>query len=192
MPINKISVVADGWIQCRCNFYTAINFFERYKKFTFEQGINVMKGGIDSDIWAVSYLLSMYNKKGENIILTEQSQVKVDDKNISLDELMKYSCYMDPCYPLFNTKKNVGKLLEQSADAKKIFQLSENRCDRAVNQVGNEYFRTMAAIGYAHGKDIFCFPWMSKKRMDYYQKNITYAIDMLAELKKIVILPLEK
>jgi len=48
----------------------------------------------------------------------------------------------------------------------------------------------MAAIGFCHKKQVFCFPWLSKKRFDYYRGNITDVLNVLESLGKIIILPI--
>jgi len=50
----------------------------------------------------------------------------------------------------------------------------------------------MAAIGYAIGKDIFCFPWMSQNRFESFHSNIVGILPILESLNKIVILPIGK
>lgn len=50
----------------------------------------------------------------------------------------------------------------------------------------------MAAVGYVYGKEIFCFPWLSQNRFDYYHGNITDLLNILEGLKKVVILPVGK
>lgn len=75
-------------------------------------------------------------------------------------------------FTLFSTGKSVRKLIMQGIkknkldctpdDIKALFELDDQRFERPVKCVGNERFRAMAAIGYAYGKQVYCFPWLSK------------------------------
>ena len=71
-----------------------------------------------------------------------------------------------------------------------MFQLDEQRFERPISQVGNEVFRAMAAIGYAHEKEIFCFPWLSKERFDSYRNNLADLLPILEKIGKIAIIPI--
>lgn len=48
----------------------------------------------------------------------------------------------------------------------------------------------MASIGYCYKKQVFCFPWLSQKRFANYHSNITDLLDILANLNRIIILPM--
>ena len=50
----------------------------------------------------------------------------------------------------------------------------------------------MVAIGYAFGKQIVCFPWLSKIRYSYFYNHIKYVVDTLTTLGAIVIVPTEE
>ena len=166
---------------------------------TFSEGVNKLGGEIDSGNWAVSYLLSMYQHRPKDFVLFEAPNALVNNEAISLQELSRYSCYMDQLYPMFSTKATVRKLITQGLkkyptdaspdDIKKLFFLDDQRFERPLKCVGNEIFRAMAAIGYCHQKEIFCFPWLSNKRFEYYHQNMTYTLELLSDLGKIAIVP---
>jgi hypothetical protein len=40
-----------------------------------------------------------------------------------------------------------------------MFELSDERFERDLDHVSGEIFRITAAIGFAEGKEIFCWPW---------------------------------
>lgn len=46
-------------------------------------------------------------------------------------------------------------------DVVKKFDLSEDNLKKKLNAVGDERWRASAAIGYANGKKLFCFPWLN-------------------------------
>ena len=67
--------------------------------------------------------------------------------------------------------------------------ISPDRFERKLSCVGNEVFKAMSAIGYSHGKQVFCFPWISKMRFDNFHRNITDLLEVLQNLKTIIVLP---
>lgn len=201
MKIESLNFRAEGYVDCKSGFYTAQDNLSFDVEYTFKTGINKLIGEIDSNVWATSYYLSMYKFRKKDFIIFENDGIIVNDSKLSLDELSEYTCYMDEgFYPLFSTGKSVRKLIMHGIkknkldcapdDIKSIFELDDQRFERPVKCVGNERFRAMAAIGYAHGKQVYCFPWLSKKRFDYYHGNITYLLDMLEELGMIAIVPI--
>ena len=109
---------------------------------------------------------------------------------------------MDTIHPMFSKKTSVDKLVAKglkkskadttSEKIRELFCIDQERFTRPLSQVGNEIFQVMAAIGYANGKDVFCFPWLSDERYRYYQVRIDAVTEILASLDKVVILPLER
>lgn len=199
MKINTIQIQNNGYISCKSSFYSSEDILQSGSNYTFVAGVNKLIGEIDSGNWAVSYLLSMYQHRPKDFVLFEAPNVLVNSGTVSLHELSKYSCYMDESYPLFSTKATVRKLVTNGLkkyptnatpdDIKKMFFLDDQRFDRPLTGVGNEIFRSMAAIGYCHQKEIFCFPWFSNKRFEYYHKNMTYTLELLNNLGKVVVVP---
>jgi ABC-type uncharacterized transport system ATPase subunit len=65
-------------------------------------------------------------------------------------------------------------------DIKEIFLLTEGRYDRPLSQLSHEAWRASCAIGFAHGKKIFCFPHMSFLRPGFIDEYDTlWLVDML-------------
>lgn len=196
-----ISVNNDGYVLCKSKFYTARDVLSD-RVFDFTLGVNKLVGGIDSGNWAVSYLLSMYKYKSKDFTLSKDPAITVNNDRISLDEFSKCSCYMDTIHPMFSKKTSVDKLVAKglkkskadttSEKIRELFCIDQERFTRPLSQVGNEIFQVMAAIGYANGKDVFCFPWLSDERYRYYQVRIDAVTEILASLDKVVILPLER
>ena len=200
MKIHDIRVKNDGHIYCKSGFYTAQDSLSFDIEYTFKTGINNLIGEIDSSVWAASYYLSMYKYRKKDFILFKKTEIIVNGAELSLDELSEYTCYMDESfYPLFSTGKSVRKLIMQGIkknkldctpeDIKSIFELDDQRFERPVKYVGNERFRAMAAIGYAYGKQVYCFPWLSKCRFDAYHGNMIWLLDILEKLEMIAIVP---
>lgn len=202
MKIKEISVFNDGYVNCRSAFYSAYDTISKERVYTFRTGVNQLVGEIDSGIWAVSYLLSMYCHRPKDFVLFEQANAQVNGHPVSFKELLSFSCYMDKSYPLFSSKRSVRKLVDggiaatkgdcSANDIKDLFCLNSQRFERPLAEVGNEVFRAMAAIAYSYGKQVFCFPWMSQKRFEYYHKNLSGLLEMLDHLEVIAIVPVGK
>ena len=199
MIINNLSISNDGYVHCHSAFYSALDVLNE-TNYSFFVGTNRLIGEIDSGIWATSYLLSMYKYRSNDFVLFEQPRVIVNDKDISLDEFANFTCYIDKLHPLFSNKRSVKKLVTQGLkesksnlkpdDIKDIFHINSNRFESPLSAVGNEVFKAMSAIAYAYDKQVFCFPWLSKMRFDGYHEHITDLLEILEDLRKIVILPI--
>lgn len=198
MNIKEIFITNDGYIHCKSNFYSSQDILNS-TSFNFGVGINKLIGEIDSGIWAISYLLSMYKHRPEDFVLFEQPKVTVNSQVISLNELSKFSCYMDKLDPLFSSNHSVKKLIMQGLyhsklncscdDIKNLFYIDSERFERPLDGVGNEIFKAMAAIGFSYKKEIFCFPWLSNRRFESYHENLTTLLQILEKLGKTVIIP---
>ena len=167
--------------------------------------IHKLTGEIDSSYWGISYLISMYpyfSSLEKKIVFLSPENVLVNNDTMSLIELSEYTCYMDGIYPLFSTKQTIRKLVSKGIkkygmkktpeDIRDMFHIHPERFERPLSGVGNERFKAMAAIGFSHGKQVFCFPWLSKMRFEYYHGNMTDLLSVLESLQKIVILPVGK
>lgn len=200
MKIKDIVLSNEGSLNCKSCRYTAYDTMQLSMSFHFSVGINYMMGDIDSGIWGVSYLLSMYHRKYPQYFYKPLSAL-VNGEEMSIEALSKYCCYMDEeYYPLFSSKrKTVRYLIEKGLKKSKIdktfdeifqtFGLSSDRLDRPICHTGNEKIRAMAAVGYAHGKQVFCFPWLSQKMVEYYKYHLLWTFDALEKLGAIVIFP---
>ena len=199
MKIESVNVRNDGYVDCKSGFYTSQDLIYEQTKYSFTTGINWLIGEIDSGCWAVSYLLSMYKWRPKDFILFRDPQVTVNDTVMSLDEISKYTCYLNRLYPLFSTKRPIEKLVMHGIKKNKLdyspeeirdlFHMDSERFTRPLTGVGHEIFRAMAAIGYVHNKQVFCFPWLSKKRYDGYNLHMPDLMSILESLKMIVIVP---
>lgn len=196
--MDRIEIKIGGYIDCKSMFYSVADVFNSEAPYKFSAGINRLYGEIDSGVFGISYLISMYNSVNKDLIYG-QPEANVDENIVPLSELTKYACYLDESYPLFKTRKSVRKMvslglkknksIENCEQLRDMFMISKDRFERPLYGVGNERFKAMAAIAYAFNKEIFCFPWLSKNRFDYFRRNMTDLLDILASLNKIVIVP---
>ena len=199
MAINSITIRNDGYINCKSVFYTAKDGLNKNTEYVFSTGINKLEGDIDSGIWAVSYLLSMYKPNNYDFVLFDKAEAQIDTKTVSLKELKKYACYLDETNPFYSKYKTVKQMVENGIKKSKLnitpdeirdmFMISPDRFERKLSCVGNEVFKAMSAIGYSYGKQVFCFPWISKMRFDNFNRNITDLLEVLQNLKTIIVLP---
>lgn len=196
----KITIHMSAFVNCKSSFYTACDMLNEFNIYEFTNGINLLEGEIDSGVWAISYLVSMYQHDTHSCHIFPPADIQIDGADLTLSQLCRRSCYMDPLYPLFASRKTIRKLVAKgiahNQDMKSVegirelFGIDKERFESPLSGVGNERFRCMAAIAYVYKKDIFCFPWLSKMRFDYYHRNLTDVLQILEEKQKIVILPI--
>ena len=209
MNIEKISFKADASVFCKSRFYTSGDGLSEHVNYELTSGINKLESDIDNGAWAVSYYLSMFKYRPKDFMLWDENTkrvtfkdaaITVNDEVMSLKDFSEYSCYLDEkLYPLFSSRKTIRQLVSKGIkktglncsadDIKDMFYLDDERFERPVRQVGNERFRSMAAIGYAFGKQVYCFPWHSRYMAEYYQGHLKFLLPKLAELGMIVIFP---
>ena len=199
MKIDNVSIELDGYVKCISCFYTVEDVIGTRKVFYFQKGENKLLGSIDSGIFAISYLIGTAKTKKS---VLDNPVVKINNEVTTFAELYKYSCYIDTSYPLFASNKSVKSLIieglkksnikKQYEEIKNLFSLDDERINRPLKACGNEKIRAMAAIGYAFGKQIFCFPWLSKIRYSYFYNHIKYVVDTLTTLGATVIVPTEE
>ena len=202
--IKTIEFCGKDGILCKSKFYSCSDHLNRQEKFIFNRGVNLLIGEIDDGNFAVSYLLSMYNKCVRKRSFNYPLVLTIDGQQTDLEKFTKRCCYLDEGeYPLLKSKrKTVRQLIKKGLKKSKIdktpdevielFRLTPERIDRPICSVGNERFRAMAAVGYSYGKEVFCFPWLSKRMFDYYTNNILWLLDIFEELKVIAIVPVGK
>ena len=198
---KQISIKNSGFVHCKSEFYTAHITLNSYDVYNFIRGTNRLIEDIDSGSWAIGYLLSMYDVIDESTLF-EPLIAMVDGEEVQLQQLKHLACYMDRSYPLFSSKSTVREIVTRGInmygihnsadDIREMFLIHKNRFEKPLASVGNEIFKAMAAIGYSFEKQIYCFPWMSRKLFESFHLNIVHAIDILTQQNKIVILPLGK
>lgn len=204
LKIKNIKIKNDCYINCKSVFYFAQNSINQYENYEFFIGINKLLGEIDSGNWGISYLISMYPYLSylDKKLIFQPPNAIVNNETLSLIELAKHTCYMDRIYPLFSKKKAVRTLVtkglekyhskETAENIRDMFHIDPERFERPLSGIGNEIFKAMAAIGFSHEKQVFCFPWLSKMRFEYYHGNITDVLNVLESWEKIIILPVGK
>lgn len=200
--MKKISVRVDAFVKCKSCYYSTIDSLNCNSEYTFIEGVNLMTGEIDSGVWGVSYLISMYTHRIKDCVLLDQPYICVDNNMTPLSELSRQACYLDPINPMFATRKTVKKMISHALNSnqkketvdeiRKLFQIDHERFERPLSGTGNEIYKAMAAIAYANNMRIYCFPWFSQKRFEGFHNHINDLVDILERVNKVVILPIGK
>lgn len=188
-----------GYATCKAINNTYSTSFSQ-PEIVFKSGVNLIEGSVDSAAWAYSYVISMFSFAKKEIVLDDTS-FYADTYKISLSELNFRACYLDKCCKLFKKNVTVRKQVEKAIknyklnidadEIRNLFGITEFRFEQPLNCVGNEKFKCMAAIGYVNQKEVFCFPWLSKKLVPYYSNNLSSLLQTLSALNVITILPTE-
>jgi hypothetical protein len=136
-------------------------------------------------------------------------EVFLNDERIECSELKKYSCFIsESLYDGINStqdyltpRKCIEKALSISGlpytveEIKNMFNLSgdgincpvnDGRFNRDLRHVSGEIWNISIAVGFALGKEIFCFPWLNEREISRVQEP---HIKILKENKKIVLIP---
>lgn len=149
--------------------------------------------------WALSWLLSgtLQTSKNSNL-----GTIYWDGEEMSSEQLKELGWAVGPTgfEKTFSKKKHIGTLLEKLVkkssrvdsvdELREKFMLPEESLLRNVYQVRNELWGASVAMGYAHGKRVFCFPWMMPEYLlnnkDLWVKRL---IKPLVEEDCLVIIP---
>ena len=132
-----------------------------------------------------------------------KGEVYVDDRKSSLEFLFQNSWYIgsDLKVPKWYPKKKKtikwqiaygARKFKQEHDAdtiQRLFRVSDERVNRNINFVSGERWKASAAIGFANGRRIFCYPWMNTRDVRLLKEQMAGTIEFLLASKCIVILP---
>ena len=135
-----------------------------------------------------------------------EGKVYIDDQESTMECLIQNSWYvgidLNDKKRLFKKKQTIRQQIEygtqnimQELDGKKIqsiFRVSEARIDRSIEFVSGERWKASAAIGYANGRKIFCYPWMNSEDVEHLKEQLSYVIKYLIDSDCIVIFPTTK
>ncbi len=195
--MHQLTLICSGYVYCKSDFYSTTDVLSG-TTYAFQSGVNDLVGDIDAGHWAASCLLSMYQPHSKKFI-TDEPMICLDQKKVDIQSILSMSCYMDVSYPLFSSRKSVKRLigegLRQTENAHgldeilTLFGLCGSRLDQPVKAAGNSKFNAMSAIAYAHGKRIFCFPWLSGSRYAIYQGYFLTLFPLFEQLDVMAIVP---
>lgn len=77
---------------------------------------------------------------------------------------------------------SVGELIE-------LLDLSDSRMDRSIQYISNERWNASVAIGLAHSRQLFCFPWFDSAWKSINRGRLKHCAEVLRANKKIMIIP---
>ena len=174
----------ESFLKCTYNFYGGNSY------------------GIVSDFGCGSWgLVTCLGGRGSPY---HSGRIFLDESEISYDELIKYSCFVsENVFSNVNSNKNLSTpkqciekaLLETNqkfsvTDIKKIFQLSDNRFERPLDNVSSEIWLISLAINFAAGKDIYCYPWLNSNDISWFNIAVRCGvIDFLKSQGKLILVP---
>ncbi|GIO86407.1 hypothetical protein J25TS5_33390 [Paenibacillus faecis] len=189
--------LVDITLRCRPKMHNFDSWRENISHFSYE----FMPGKIYAIVsqpggggWALSYLLSakVSNYTGRIFINQEMAHSK---------DLLSYGWYIGEGVRAKNNFGLVRKLtvreqliscelsaftIEKLVD---LFELSPSRLDRELKYISNERWNASAAIGLAHGKQIYCFPWMDDMWKEVIKVRLRHCSEVLKQNNCLVIIP---
>ena len=164
-------------------------------------GVNVIPGNVDDGGWAFSYLLS-HPHDSSIAQLENDYRLEWNGMSITLAQLADLTVPIGTCSARqspFSIKTLVRRALRKSKlpysaeEVLEIFTIPEFLWERKLLHTGYRLWKCQAAIGFAENRPIFCFPWMSRRRLD---PLIVFVNQICSELKKrgnpILIMPVSK
>lgn len=98
------------------------------------------------------------------------------------------------CYP--TVRRRIERALKRSGlpytaeQIKDMFALTDARFDRRIDRTSGESWLISQAVGFAQGKEIFCWPWMDRRFTNWFTASKEHGIfDVLRAHGKIVLVP---
>lgn len=188
-------------IRCLCTHELIgdMHSFINDMSFNFSTGVYAIVSEPDLVGWALSsYITGHY--KSLNQYNASNVSIKIDDKEMKYHQLLETSCCIGSRYATMK-KQNRGKVIDlinkaqksnRSAcsmeEIKEKFQLGE-KLYKPLEEMGNFIWNATAGLGWAKGRRIFCYPWLSNYRLKSIENRIGNVSHTLSEMGGIVILP---
>ncbi|MBW7454006.1 hypothetical protein ACFOLF_32430 [Paenibacillus sepulcri] len=146
--------------------------------------------------WALSYLLSGKTQAYKGEIL-------IDGDIINRRSLQSYGWYIGEELPKktllgirYRKELTIREQLESAVSSQytvselvDLFELAPTRMERVMRYISNERWNASTAIGHAHGKRIFCFPWLEDSIKALIGYRVQYCCEFLKQNKCISIVP---
>ena len=196
--LEKIITLCDvtGGFESQLENYGKMRDTIGHFNYKFKSGIYVIEGECTTGGWALSTILTGREK-------LMNGQILIDNEIVSYKELQKCSCYVGEDSGLkkwfgimpmsvaeqieYGIKK--GFISDSVEEIKNKFKLSDGRFDRQMKYFSGERWRASMAIGYALGKRIYCFPWISGKFIMKLENCFKTCFQPLLESGATIIIP---
>ncbi|SEG78735.1 hypothetical protein [Paenibacillus sp. UNC499MF] len=154
-------------------------------------------GECGSGGWVLSYYLTGREKEQSGTLFL--NNVLAADSSV----LAGYGCYVGEgviSRNLFGgrtVRQQIEEGLKQNNaftlnELVEWFELSSSRLDRKLEHISNERWNASIAIGLAHGKTIFCFPWLNTAWIQSLRSRIAASVRILKDQGAIIIIPTAK
>ena len=128
----------------------------------------------------------------------ELFSVTVDDKDVTYKELLQLGIYVD------NDNEKHGPSLERKiaralksgncsrsiTEIRDMFGFDNERFSRRIGHLSGQRYRAYLALGYVHGKKIFCCPYNTSQFYSYlFETSFIDAIKHITDNGGIVLMP---
>ena len=183
----------SGFAECKFYNERYYSYFDEFS-YSFNPGVNLLVGQIDDGGWALSYLLDPVIDK--HIVIDEGSQIELNGKEASLSDVRKISHALGQSNNTQSCQRQIKKALKNNpfvseSELFEKFELTKERYNRKLSQVGNEIWKITAAIGFSQNKKIFCYPWLSNRYLYQVIHSLEIISKIIKENNQILILPCE-
>lgn len=194
--IVTLSKVTGGF-ECNLENYGAMRDTISNFDYQFKSGTYVLQGECATGGWALSMLLAGKDK-------VQSGQIIMEDKKLNINDLQMRTCYvgedagLKKCCGLLSMSVEEQILYgikrrlsydENVESIKSKFGLSDQRFNRKIKYMSGERWKASMAIGYALGKEIYCFPWMNSKTIRKLERCLRICIPSLQLVDAIIIIP---
>ena len=198
--MNIISVVNfHGYFICESSSLGLFNSTCDDFTYSFPAGAYILTGEIDSGAWA--FASTLCPRKGKNrSTMFPDTKFYFKGKEVSLAEIRMHVCDIDNKKKGAINNKSIRYRIEKGLhhsdinytpeELSEMFWIHKDRFEKPIYAVGNEFICCNAAIGFANGKQIYCFPWISKLRMETYYTRIKHICEVLTKMGCVVIVPI--
>lgn len=167
---------------------TRTGFFETLKPFSYEFEFGKtygIEGAMGSGAWGLSWIIggAIVPNQGRTVLDGTQinaKRLRASSWLVSYDEIKRFGF-------IRQSVKGQVRAGSKKIDEKELleaFLLTTERYSRKLTQMRAEKYRASSAIGFAHGKTIFCFPHMHYLRPKFiFEYRSFWLEDMLNFLK---------
>lgn len=140
------------------------------------------------------------------IIPMHEGKIYYNGNNVSQMQISKKCCYVGDDVVKARYLKRHMTIKEQIEyglrnikssslnvnEIQNLFLISDERFTRRLKYVSGERWKASAAIGYANGRSIYCYPWLNTKDIEHLKEQISGTIEILKNAGAIIIVPTTK
>lgn len=148
--------------------------------------------------WALSWMIGgliepKFGSILKNNIVYKASERKMDSWCVRVSEIKKFGVLGNQKVSSqiqHGLKTSQNQHIKLETEIIKHFHLTSERYQRPIRQLSHESWRASCAIGLAHGKKIFCFPYIDQRLIeDFYDLWLKEMVDLLRDSGALVLIP---